>query len=409
MATVKLFRGKHVADFRDAHGKRHVEASKGPFGSEAEERLAAHALLVKRLSEVSRDQYDPETRQLTFGAAVDRFLRSKVNLRPSTLRGYESLAQLYLVPYFGGWKIQSITTADIERYRFDMTQGVPSPILDARLRRIREANPKWSQARAKQESRRRAIGTRTVNKSLTLLTMILNYACRHRWIDVNPAQYVERLKDSRRSLEKPIDENILAPDEVKRLIDAADIPYRLIIQVAVFTGMRQGEILGLQWGDVDWNRRQFYVRRTWKEGAFHEPKTRASIRRVDIPEFLTLRLKEWRLQCPKGEMDLVFANGAGQPYGHSNLLQRGFYPALRRAGIRKVRFHDLRHTFASLLIANGEDIVRVSRLLGHASPNITLGIYSHMLPREHYGSTDRLADLVYGAVPPSSPALVSLP
>jgi integrase len=169
-----------------------------------------------------------------------------------------------------------------------------------------------------------------------------------------------------------------------------------MIQVAIFTGMRQGEILGLQWGDIDWSGRQIHVRRAWKEGAFTEPKTRNSIRRVDFPEFLVLELKKWRLQCPKGDLDLVFPSETGNPISHANLLQRGSYPALRRAGLRKIRFHDLRHTFASLMIANGEDIVRVSRLLGHASPNITLSIYSHMLPREHYGSTDRLAQLVYG-------------
>jgi integrase len=106
----------------------------------------------------------------------------------------------------------------------------------------------------------------------------------------------------------------------------------------------------------------------------------------------------------------VFPNTAGRPVSHSNLLARGFYPALRRAGIRKVRLHDLRHTFASLMLANGEDIVRVSRLLGHANPTITLNVYSHMLPREHYGSTDRLTRLVYGdsAVPQAKPATDSV-
>jgi integrase len=81
---------------------------------------------------------------------------------------------------------------------------------------------------------------------------------------------------------------------------------------------------------------------------------------------------------------------------HTNLLQRGFYPALRRAGLRKIRFHDLRHTFASLMISNGEDIVRVSRMMGHANASITLNIYSHLVPKERDGSGDRLASLVFG-------------
>ena len=108
------------------------------------------------------------------------------------------------------------------------------------------------------------------------------------------------------------------------------------------------------------------------------------------------KLRDWKLACPVGPDDLVFPNLRGKPLSNANLLQRGFYPALHRAGLRKIRFHDLRHTFASLMIANGEDIVRVSRLLGHASPKITLDIYSHMLPNDHYGSADRLSALVLG-------------
>ena len=81
---------------------------------------------------------------------------------------------------------------------------------------------------------------------------------------------------------------------------------------------------------------------------------------------------------------------------HSNLMQRGFFPALQRAGIRRIRFHDLRHTFASLMISEREDIVRVSRLMGQATASFTLNVYSHMIPREHDPSGDRLASLVSG-------------
>ncbi len=120
------------------------------------------------------------------------------------------------------------------------------------------------------------------------------------------------------------------------------------------------------------------------------------MRRIDLPEFLVTELRTWRLACPNGGDDLVFPNLAGNPMSSTNLLQRGFYPALRRAGLRRIRFHDLRHTFASLLIANGEVIVRVSRLLGHSSPMLTLNVYSHMLPNDHYGGPDRLRDMVFG-------------
>jgi integrase len=107
-------------------------------------------------------------------------------------------------------------------------------------------------------------------------------------------------------------------------------------------------------------------------------------------------LKVWRVACPNSPYDLIFPNLDGEPMSHSNLMTRGFHPALKRAGIRRIRFHDLRHTFASLMISNGEDIVRVSRLMGHATASFTLNVYSHMLPREHDASGDRLASLVFG-------------
>ena len=164
----------------------------------------------------------------------------------------------------------------------------------------------------------------------------------------------------------------------------------------MFTGCRVGEILAAAWSHIDWESGQFHVRRTFKEGRFQEPKTRTSYRRLSLPTFLLRELKVWRLACPNSPYDLIFPNLDGEPMSHSNLMTRGFQPALKRAGIRRIRFHDLRHTFASLMISNGEDIVRISRLMGHANASFTLNVYSHMLPREHDPSGDRLACLVFG-------------
>jgi len=133
----------------------------------------------------------------------------------------------------------------------------------------------------------------------------------------------------------------------------------------VLTGLREGELLGLAWGDIDWTARQIYVRQQYTAGRFSELKTKASRRRVDLPGELVAELRRWRLQCPPGAHDLVFPTGLGTPDSPCNLLNRGFYPALRRAGLRKIRFHDLRHTYASLLIANGEHPKRIQALMGH--------------------------------------------
>lgn len=407
MASVRKFRDNWVADYRDQWGKRHREKPEGHYENKAQEKRAAHKLLKKRLDDVDRGTYSNTARTLTFTKLADLYLESKVNIRPSTRRNYESVITLYLKPYFGSWKVRQISAADIERYRNDLSNGLPTPILDAFAQRFRKSSSALSQARARQRAKRRkAPSVRTVNKTLTLLVMIFNYAARHRWIDFNPAEHVEKLKLPVVLDDRGIDSNILTPAEIRLLLDAAEPArrdssgtiksnhYRLLIQVAVFTGMRSGEIRGLQWGDIDWISRHVHIRRSWKEGEFHLPKTKTSARRIELPEFLISELRNWKLACPVSQHDLVFPNLSGKPMSSANLLQRGFYPALRRAGIRKIRFHDLRHTYASLLIAGGEDIVRVSRLLGHSSPNITLSVYAHMLPEQHYSTVALLEKLL---------------
>ncbi len=91
-------------------------------------------------------------------------------------------------------------------------------------------------------------------------------------------------------------------------------------------------------------------------------------------------LRVWKLACPNGEVGLVFPNGAGRYESHYNLLHRGWYPALERAKLRRVRFHDARHTCASLLLAAGVSVHAVQAQLGHASPSITLNVYGHLMP-----------------------------
>src|SRR5207302_1304943 len=95
-------------------------------------------------------------------------------------------------------------------------------------------------------------------------------------------------------------------------------------------GTRQAEVLGLQWGDIDWNRRSAEIRRQWRRGAFYAPKTKASRRTVELPDELVSALKRWRLRCPKGEYDLVCPNAKGGPMQSSDLLRTGLHPALRR-------------------------------------------------------------------------------
>ena len=110
-----------------------------------------------------------------------------------------------------------------------------------------------------------------------------------------------------------------------------------------------------------------------------EPKSKASRRKIDLAPELIHELKKWRLACPKGELDLFFPTEEGTPENAANLLYRRFFPALRRAGLPWMRFHNLRHTYASLLIAQGEHPKYIQSQLGHSSINVTMDIYGHLL------------------------------
>lgn len=162
------------------------------------------------------------------------------------------------------------------------------------------------------------VGRRQVNKVLILLGAMFRYAIKHRWAIYNPVDKDVKLKEEGRKNEF-IEGNILKPGEIQTLLSKFDPKqdhWRLITKTAILTGLREGELLGLRWGDIDWNSNQIHVRQQYVDGRFSEPKTKKGRRSVDIPGDLMSELKRWKLRCPVGERDLVFPNGAGNPENH---------------------------------------------------------------------------------------------
>ncbi|MDP9458339.1 MAG: site-specific integrase [Actinomycetota bacterium] len=187
----------------------------------------------------------------------------------------------------------------------------------------------------------------------------------------------------------------LSAPEARRLLETAQGDrLEALYVLAVHTGMRRGELLGLKWEDVDLDGLVIRVRRTLthtengRKLTLGEPKTKKSRRTVR----LTPRRRgpaappgasgggEAEGRCRLRNQDLVFAGEAGNLINPSNLRQRSFAPLLRRAGLPQITFHDLRHTCASLLFQRNVHPKFVQELLGHASVAITLDTYSHMLP-----------------------------
>ena len=188
--------------------------------------------------------------------------------------------------------------------------------------------------------------------------------------------------------------DFLSPEEMAALMKTTEEENRCLIMCACLTGMRQGEILGLEWGDIDFDSSRIFVRRTYQKGRFYEPKTSYSKRAIVIPESLLEALKEHQIrQMVNGTAsvaDLVFPNEVGKPIDPRNLVRRIFWPALVRAGLRRVRFHDLRHSYAAALLSKGENPKFIQRQLGHSRIQITLDLYGHLLPEAERDVAARL-------------------
>jgi integrase len=192
-----------------------------------------------------------------------------------------------------------------------------------------------------------------------------------------------------------------------RLLDAvAGTPYALAAAIALGTGMRRGEILALRWGDLDSDMSVAHVRRSvhpTKNGLAYElPKTKRSRRAVVLPEYLRVILKTQRdTQASRrqrsgsvGQHDLVVDDPEGAPI-HPDSLSGGWRRVLHHAGLPPVRFHDLRHAHATLMLQQGVHPKIVSERLGHSSIGITLDTYSHVLPSMQEEAA-RAADGIFG-------------
>jgi integrase len=107
------------------------------------------------------------------------------------------------------------------------------------------------------------------------------------------------------------------------------------------------------------------------------------------------KLKEWKMACPPNDLYLIFPNEAGQAINHNNMVNRHFEPALKKAGLPKIRFHDLRHTFASLLIEQGENIKYIQSQLGHSSPTVTWNVYAHLMKPVNQEAPSRLENTIF--------------
>jgi len=365
MACISKRRGRYVIDFYDQYGKRHWETMKeGRTKEEAKKRLREIE------DSIDNGTYMPAKDIPLFSKVAREWIEYKrPRLRETTWEVYEGHIRNHFHD-LNGIRINRVTIATVEKFITDrQTQGTH-------------------------------IGT--IRKVLVTLGQILSYAVRHKYIGYNPLKEAERPRGQTQEQEEGTSTcdniRVLTPCQIADLLaQVTDLEYLTLFMLAIFSGARQGELLGLKWSDIDWQNSQIHIQRTFNKGRFFTPKTKTSKRKIDLGPTVITELKKWKLACPKNSLDLVFPNKAGEPINYSNMVQRKFLPALKAADLPKVRFHDLRHTYASLMINQGENIKYIQTQLGHSSPTVTLNVYAHLMKPTNQEAACRLENAIFGA------------
>ena len=301
--------------------------------------------------------------RVTLAQLSKEWLDGQAQLRPRTREKYDGAIRCHIVPTLGHLKVTQVT----EDHILALIAGM----------------------------RERGLAAWTIRGTLTPLGRILAYGVRRGHLAANP---MSRLERGERPAIEPTEKRILNRDEIQALLAAASLKYRPLIATAAFTGLRLGELLGLVWTDVDFDAGYLHVRKQLdRSGHRVAPKTKKAVRDVVLMPALGRVLREHRLASPySADTDPVFASAAGTPLGYRNVERRGLHAAADAAGLNapglpKLQLHHLRHTFASILVSEGLDIVTVSRQLGHATPAITLAVYAHLFDQERHADRTRKA------------------
>ncbi|MBT9143380.1 MAG: putative prophage phiRv2 integrase [Dehalococcoidia bacterium] len=331
----------------DGKYRRHFETIHG-LKSSAQKRL--NELLVS----FEKGIYTPPGR-LTVAEHLRNWLEGyvKTNCSHRTLDGYRAIIETHLVPALGHIQLKHLHPQAIQAY--------------------------YGQACEK-------LSTRTVHHQHRVLSQSLKFAVRQGYLGRNPAELVDAPSPRKKVM------RTLTPGEVEVLLEnAQDSFYYPVVYTAVSTGLRQAELLGLRWRDIDLDMLSISVSQVlYKRGGvcqFKEPKTAHSRRRVAMTPKLALFLRHYKterallyleLGRPLTLDDLIFTSIEGKPIDPC-VLSHAFGRMTREAGLEGVRFHDLRHTFASLMLLRGAKPKVISEALGHASVAFTMDTYSHII------------------------------
>ena len=358
-----------VVAYTDQDGTRRIKTF--------ERKKDADAYHARVAVDVSAGTHTAESRSLTVAEAGRLWIESAeaAKLERSTLEQYRRHLDLHIAPFIGAVRLAQLTVPAVRAFE-DRLRAARSPAM--------------------------------VRKVLTSLGSILADAQERGLVAQNVARSLrtrrlrgkERHADRRQKGRLKVGVDIPTPDEVRAIIAHLKGGWRPMLLTTMFTGLRVSELRGLRWSDVDLRRGEIHVRQRadrWR--VIGRPKSEAGERTIPLPPMVVNALREWKLACPKGELDLAFPNGAGRVEDASNIAERGWIPTqiaadiVTKAGEAKYPgLHSLRHFYASWCINRRADgglelpLKVVQARLGHASIQMTADRYGHLFPRGDDGA-----------------------
>ena len=297
------------------------------------------------------------------------FAEMQIQWRKSHIDTVESTLRCYLKPEFGEKEVGSITKAEILSFR-------------AQLAKVRYGKDK-------------PLSAERINHIMTPLRMILNEAA-DRFEFTSPYQGIKSLKVPR------TDVMPFTVEEVRQILTAVREDYRNYYTVRFFTGMRTGEIDGLQWRFVDFERRQILVHQSLVKDEMVYTKNDGSFRSVDMSGPVFDALQDQKRAT--GKFEYVFCSRNGSPLVHRNVTQRVWYPLLRHLGLHKRRPYQTRHTAATLWLAAGEAPEWIARQMGHTTTEMLFRVYSRYVPNLTRRDGSAMERLLIQALDTSQPS-----
>lgn len=300
------------------------------------------------------------SKHLSFAAFADRWLTdyAPVAFKPSTRAEYEGCIRNHLLPRFGALDLGEVTTCVVQAY-------VASALGSSTL------------------------SPSSVRNHLTVLRTMLSVAQTWGLIEDNPVNGVVGPRASRADI------TFLSPSEMRLLIDATPARWRPLIASACLLGLRKGELLALRWADVDFERATVRVSSTLYRGCLQPAKTSSSVRSVPLTGFVAIQLLSLK-DSTRSDGDSVFVQD-GRPLD-SRVPNRVLSRALRAAGLKTIRFHDLRHSFVAAHIAAGTPVKVIQALAGHATVRTTMDVYGHLMPALYGEAAAAIEGSVFGEV-----------